>query len=128
MQNEKTTLKTILIIEDEKPTRRILKDKLKSKKFNILEAQNGEEGLRISLEKHPDLILLDIVMPIMDGMTMLRRLRKDKWGKKAQVILLTNLSDTEKIKDSTQQNVSDYLIKTNWKINDLIKKIKSKLN
>ena len=128
MQNEKTTLKTILIIEDEKPTRRILKDKLKSKKFNILEAQNGEEGLRISLEKHPDLILLDIVMPIMDGMTMLRRLRKDKWGKKAQVILLTNLSDTGKIKDSTQQNVSDYLIKTNWKINDLIKKIKSKLN
>lgn len=128
MQNEKTTLKTILIIEDEKPTRRILKDKLKSKKFNILEAQNGEEGLRISLEKHPDLILLDIVMPIMDGMTMLRRLRKDRWGEKAQVILLTNLSDTEKIKDSTQQNVSDYLIKTNWKINDLIKKIKSKLN
>ena len=128
MQNKNSAQKNILIIEDEKPTRRILKDKLKSNKFNILEAENGEEGLEISLKEHPDLILLDIVMPIMDGMTMLRELRKDKWGKKAQIILLTNLADAEKMEESSQQNVSDYLIKTNWKINDLIKKIKSKLN
>ena len=122
-----TKQKNILLVEDEKSLREILKKKLESNMFNILEAKNGEEGLRKSLEEHPDLILLDIVMPIMDGITMLKKLRKDKWGKDALVILLTNLASAEKKEESIEQNVSDYLIKSDWKIDDLIEKIKNKL-
>ena len=124
---EKETKKTILIVEDEKPTIKILKDKLQANEFNVLVARNGEEGLRMSIKEHPDLILLDIVMPVMDGITMLKRLRKDKWGETAKIILLTNLNSTEKIEESIEQNVHDYLIKTNWEIAELIKKIKTKL-
>ena len=127
MQEKETNKKTILIVEDEKPTMKILKDKLQANEFNVLVARNGEEGLRMSIKEHPDLILLDIVMPVMDGITMLKRLRKDKWGETAKIILLTNLNSTEKIEESIEQNVHDYLIKTNWEIAELIKKIKTKL-
>ena len=119
--------KTILIIEDEKTLRSILKTKLENNNFNVIEARNGKEGLETSLKKHPDLILLDIIMPIMNGMTMLKKLRKEGWGKDAQVMLLTNLDDTEKITESNKQNGYDYLLKTDWSIDDLINKIKNKL-
>ena len=107
-------------------TKRWFKDQ-NGEEFNILEARDGKEGLRISLKEQPDLILLDIVMPIMDGMTMLRKLRKDKWGETAQIILLTNLTSVERKAETIEQNVSDYLIKSDWKIDNLIEIIKSKL-
>ena len=124
---EKLNKKNILIVEDEIILRRILKNKFESEGFNIIQAENGKEGLRVSLNKHPDLILLDIVMPVMDGMTMLKKLREDEWGRDAKVLLLTNLDDTETVKKSTKVNVNDYLVKTSWKIDDLIKKVKEKL-
>ena len=127
MQEKRINKKTILIVEDENPIIKILKDELQANKFNVLMAKNGKEGLRISIKEHPDLILLDIVMPIMDGITMLKRLRKDKWGETVKIILLTNLNSAEKIEESIEQNVHDYLIKTNWEIGELIKKIKTKL-
>ena len=127
MEKEKLIQKNILLVEDEKILRKALKDKLQANKFNVVEAENGKVGLAMSLKEHPDLILLDIIMPVMDGITMLKELRKDKWGKNAKVILLTNLTSAEKKAESIEQNVTDYLIKSNWTINDLIKKIKEKL-
>ena len=70
--------KTILIIEDEKTLREPLKEELQENGFKVLEAENGESGLKSALEHHPDLILLDTVMPIMDGITMLKELKKEK--------------------------------------------------
>jgi len=122
--NTSLNKKTILIVEDEKALRGILKTKFESNSFNVIEAENGREGLSVSLKKHPDLILLDIVMPIMDGMTMLKKLREDKWGKDAQVVLLTNLDDSEKITEAIKQNTYDYLLKTDWKLEDIISRIK----
>lgn len=71
---------TILIVEDDVPELNALRDKFTHEGFSILEAKNGEEGLATALREHPDLILLDIIMPVMDGMTMLVNLRKDPWG------------------------------------------------
>ena len=85
--------KKILIVEDERPILEPLVDKFTREGFEISVAHDGEEGLKSALEKHPDLIILDIVMPKMDGMTMLKKLREDDtWGRHARVILLTNLS------------------------------------
>jgi len=119
--------KTILIIEDERSLREALRDKLTREGFSTLEAKNGEEGLDVALREHPELILLDIVMPVMDGMTMLKKLREDAWGKNVKIIILTNLSDIEKIADSVKNEVYDYLVKTDWKLEDVVTKIRERL-
>ena len=119
--------KKILIIEDERSLREALRDKLTREGFSTLEAKNGEEGLDVALREHPELILLDIVMPVMDGMTMLKKLREDAWGKNVKIIILTNLSDIEKIADSVKNEVYDYLVKTDWKLEDVVTKVRERL-
>jgi len=106
----------------------VLVEKLEGKGFTVIKASNGKEGLESALSNHPDLILLDIVMPVMDGMTMLEKLRLDNWGKRAKVILLTNLSDPSKVTKSREQGVHDYMIKSDWKLDDIVKKINEELS
>lgn len=104
-----------------------LVDKFTRSNFNVITAENGQIGLESALKNKPDLILLDIIMPTMDGITMLYELRKDHWGKKVKVILLTNLSDPGKITKTLIQNVSGYLVKSDWKIEDIVKKVRREL-
>lgn len=126
--------KKILVIEeveDEKSLRDVLHDKFKLEGFNVLEAKDGEEGLAIALREHPDIILLDIVMPKMDGLTMMKKLREaNEWGKNVPIILLTNLgADDEKIMKSITDNTpAFYLVKANYTIEDLVEKIKERLS
>jgi len=117
----------ILVIEDEKALSDMLGKKLITSGFDVELAENGAEGLEKALELHPDLILLDIVMPVMDGLTMLAKLRADTWGKAVPVIILTNLSDTDKIRDATEGGVSEYLIKSNYSLSDLVSMVNKKL-
>lgn len=118
---------TILIVEDEAPLRRAIKIKLGQSNFNVLEAKNGKEGLETALAEHPDLILLDIVMPVMDGLHMLKELRRDAWGKDVEVIFLTNLGDNENLDEAVEGSATAYLIKTDWKLEDVVGKIKQHL-
>ena len=120
-------MNTILIIEDEKLLADALKRKLERSGFSVFIAIDGAEGLEFALDKHPDLILLDIVMPIMDGITVLDRIREDEWGAKVPVLILSNLSDAESIKESKASGINDYLIKTDWKISDVVKRVKETL-
>lgn len=120
-------MKKILIVEDEPGLLNALVDKFTHEGFVVLSAKDGQEGLEVALPEHPDLILLDIIMPVMDGMTMLRDLRKDPWGKNVPVILLTNLSEAEKVAESLSQGVYYYLVKSDWKLEDIVKKVKEKL-
>jgi two-component system, OmpR family, alkaline phosphatase synthesis response regulator PhoP len=126
MENEKI-VRTILIVDDEIPLLRALVDKCSNERFNVLEGKDGQEGLESALENHPDLILLDIMMPRMDGLTMLEKLRLDNWGKDVPVILLTNLNDPDKVAEAVKYGVYDYLVKTNWKLEDVINKINEKI-
>ena len=119
--------KKILIIEDEISLLKVLSKKFEEEKFTILKARNGQEGLAMALREHPNLILLDIIMPKMDGMTMLNILRQDKWGKNVPVILLTNLSDAKKVETARSQGVYDYLVKSDWKLEDVICLAKKRL-
>jgi len=120
-------MKKILIIEDESSLRNALRDKLIAEVFLVFEATNGEAGMELALKEHPDLILLDIIMPKMDGFVMLERMRMDPWGKKANVIILTNLSGQEYVLKSFRDEVYDFFIKTDVKIETLVDKIKTKL-
>ena len=119
--------KSVLLVDEDDAFRMPLSDRLKKEKITVLEAQDGEEGLRVAIEKKPSLILLDISMPRMDGLTMLKKLREDEWGASAQVVLLTNLSDNARIAASLEKNVFDYFVKTDWTIDELAKKVKEKL-
>jgi len=120
------TQKTILVIEDEKSLRGAMVDILHLKEFSSLEARNGREGVELALLNHPDLILLDVIMPEMDGMTALGKIREDEWGKKVPVIILTNSSAARE--HLTDDAVTQYLIKSDWKLHDVVKKIEEILN
>ena len=117
----------ILIVEDEPAMLDVLAAKLAQAGLTVLTAVNGQNGLDMALAQHPDLILLDIIMPVMDGMTMLRELRKDPWGKSVRVMLLTNLSEAGRADESFEQEVYDYLVKSDWKLEDIVNKVKGKL-
>lgn len=120
--------KKVLIVEDEAPLRNAVSDILTFEGFTVFQAKNGQEGLDIALREHPDLTLLDLMMPIMDGLTMLEKLRQDQaWGAQAAVILLTNINDPEKVAQATEAGSYDFLVKSDWNIEDVVRKIKGRL-
>lgn len=120
--------KTILIIEDELPMLKALADKFILEGFEILEAKDGAEGLEAAISKKPDLIILDIFMPVMDGKAMFEKLRQDAWGKTVPVIILTNLNPDDKTLDELMKNgPSYYFIKSKWKLEELVGKVKKEL-
>ena len=121
---------SILIVEDEVSMLNALRDKFTREDFAVFEAKNGERGLEIALREHPDLILLDIAMPVMDGMTMMKKLRQENdWGKKVPIILLTNLNEDDKINIRiTEDEPAYYLVKSDWKIDDVVKKVRERLS
>jgi DNA-binding response OmpR family regulator len=119
------TQTTILVVEDEQSLREAIVDILRLKNFVPLEAKNGKEGVAIALEKHPDLILLDLLMPVMGGMAALAEIRKDAWGAHVPVIILTNLSANSEqlVDDMVTHKPLHYLVKSDWKIHDVVDKI-----
>jgi DNA-binding response OmpR family regulator len=121
-------IKRVLIIEDESSLMKIMREKFSGQNFSCIEARNGEEGLKIALEQHPDLILLDIIMPKMDGIEVLTRLRNDEWGKNSKIIMLSNLSDSSRLEEAKKLGIIDYLVKTDWKIDTVLEKVLSTLS
>lgn len=113
----------IVIAEDEAPLLRGLKDRFIQEGFTVFPAENGADAVKLALENHPDMILLDIVMPVMDGMTALKKIREDAWGKTAKIIFLTNLGDSEKVSEAVAHGVYDFLIKVDWSLDDLVKRV-----
>lgn len=117
----------ILIVEDDIQLRNSLEDKLKFEGFLPITAKDGVEGLKVSIKEKPDLILLDVIMPKMDGLEMLHKLRKDPWGKTVAVILLSNDDDPDHIGETLKEDATDYLIKSDWSLEDIVTKIKDTL-
>lgn len=120
--------KTVLIVEDDVALRKVLIDKLTDEGFTVLEAQDGEVGLQQATEHHPALILLDIFMPRMDGITMLSKLRSsDAWGKNVSVIVLTNSTEAQTIATVSGFGATDFLIKSEWSLEALVARIRERI-
>ena len=115
----------IAVIEDEEVTSKSLVGELEDADFDVVKAFDGEAGLQLALEEKPDLILLDIVMPKMDGMTMMKQLRESgEFGRHVPIILLTNLNADDKIMGGVTQNEpSYYLVKSSYKVADVVAKV-----
>lgn len=118
---------SVLVVEDVSALRAALTRKLASAGFKALEAKDGEEGLEHALTHKPHLILLDILMPQMDGLTMLKHLRADQWGASVPVIMLTNLIDQHYIDEAEEHGVEAYLVKSDWKLEDIVVRVKEAL-
>ncbi|MEP7103574.1 MAG: response regulator [Candidatus Dojkabacteria bacterium] len=119
---------TILVVEDELAYQSLLQTELQKEGYKVLTAKNGKEGLDTAIEKEPDLILLDIRMPVMDGNAMLSELRKTDYGAKVKVIMLTNLEpDAPIIKKVIQDQPTYYMIKSVISLDELKVEIKKLL-
>lgn len=119
--------KKILIVDDEAVLLNLLSTKVGQAGFSVIEARDGDEGLQKALKEHPDLILLDIIMPKMDGVTVLKNLRQDPWGKGVPVIILSNLNTAESVEKSLANGAYDYLIKIDYTLDDLVNIVKKRL-
>lgn len=123
-------MKTILIIEDDTPLRLALENKFIREGFLVLTAQDGEEGLNQALQKTPDVIILDLIMPKLSGWEVLKALRNfSEWGKRVPVIILSNVNpnDDKQMANVTALEPSFFLEKATWKIEDIIQKVKDRL-
>ena len=106
------TKKTILLIEDDQRLSGLLERVLVRYGYKVLKSDQGKKGLSMAFTSHPDLILLDIMLPDTEGMSLLHSLRTDAWGKNVPVILLTNLSSNENVMQGlVSDNPSYYFVK-----------------
>lgn len=119
--------KTILIIEDDKFLRELIARKLKEENFKVLEAVDGEEGLKKIKEENPDLLLLDLILPGIDGFGVLMKMREESILTSIPVIILSNLGQREEVEKGLSLGASDYLIKAHFTPAEIIEKIKNAL-
>lgn len=103
--------KTILVVDDEKDLLDLIEYNLKKEGFNVLKAENGEEGIKIAKEHKPDLVLMDIMMPKMDGMEAVEKMRGDDDLKSIPIIFLTARSDEKTEVEGLNKGGDDYITK-----------------
>ncbi len=112
----------ILVIDDEPNIVQTLQDRLEMNDYEVVTAGNGKEGLKKALQEKPDVILLDVIMPIMDGHEMLELLRKQADGNYSSVIMLTARSQTQDIARANACGIDDYIVKP-FDLSELLEKI-----
>ena len=117
--------KKILVVDDTKSYLFVLSETLRSAGFIVNTAGNGEEGLEAIKNNRPDLVLLDITMPVMDGIAMSKKLKE--MDSKIPIIFLTNMSDIKHISEAMETSV-DYIVKADVSADDVVVKVKDKLN
>jgi len=120
-------MKKILFVEDEMALQKTFKDILSEEGYEMLSAFDGEIGLRLSKEKKPDLILLDLILPKIDGFEFLEKLKADPETKDIPVIILTNLERTEDIERALELGATTYLVKANYTLKEVVEKVKKAL-
>jgi DNA-binding response OmpR family regulator len=116
-------IKKILIVEDEKAISKILAQKLGNQGFEIKTAYNGEEALEILDKEEFDLILLDLIMPRLDGISALKKMKEK--GIKSRIIVVSNLGQKEDIEQVKKLGVTDYFVKAEITLAEIADKIKS---
>ena len=118
---------TILIVEDQDALQDILSTKFLEEGFRVVSARDGEEALTKALEYRPDVIILDLLMPKIDGRKVLQKLRTDSWGKLVPVIVYTNVSETEGVDEVYRGGSYDYMVKANHSLADVVARVRERL-
>lgn len=124
-------MKKILIIDDDKIFLKIFRDtlgKIHGEDYEIASAENGEEGLVKTDEVRPDLIVLDIKMPKMDGIEFLKKLKEKNFDPQIPVLISSNFSDVEKVSEGLELGVKGYVVKSDYSLDGIIKRIEDILD
>ncbi len=117
------TGRSILIVEDEPFLSDMYKAKLSSLGYKVSTAMNGQDALQQLHEKKPDLVLLDVIMPEMDGYTVLKKVRSDPSLRDLLIVMFSNLGQDEEITKGLQMGADDYLVKSNFTPSEVVKKL-----
>jgi len=118
----------ILLVEDDPFLLSMYNTKFEMENFEVVAAEDGEKGLKLALKESPDIILLDIMLPKLDGFEVLKALKADAKTKNIPVLLLTNLSQKEKVQEGLALGAKDYLIKAHFMPSEVVDKIKKIIN
>lgn len=116
--------KKILIIEDEPDIREAIAEALNDAGFTVFTAENGAIGVEKAFAEKPDVILLDIVMPVLDGHAALAKIRQDSWGQSVKVIMLTSMDDVRNVGGAHEHTITDYLVKPHSSLAEIVQKVK----
>lgn len=117
----------ILIVEDDKFLRELLTRKLTEAGYNVIEALDGEEGIKKIKEERPDLVLLDLILPGIDGFAVLTQMKEDPVLSSIPVIILSNLGQKQEIERGLKLGAVDYLIKAHFTPIEIVEKVKNVL-
>jgi len=117
----------VLLVEDDSFLANIYKTKFEMEGFGVFIADNGEAAVDEAKKKIPNIILLDILLPKMDGFMVLEALKKDNTTKNIPVILLTNLGQKDDVEKGLQMGAVDYLIKAHFKPSEVVEKVRKVL-
>lgn len=120
-------MRKILIVEDDKFLRELISRKLVREQYEVVDAIDGESCLKIIKEEKPDLVLLDLILPGIDGFGVLTKLKDDPLTASVPVIILSNLGQREDIERGLKLGAADYLVKAHFTPNEIIEKIKQAL-
>jgi DNA-binding response OmpR family regulator len=118
----------ILFIEDDPLINKIYSTRLKADGHEVFTAENGEEGLKIAMDNNPEIVILDVMMPRVDGFEVLEKLRADERFKLKPIIMYSNLNNEEEIKRAKQMGVTEFVIKANLSPTQMVEKIKQYIN
>lgn len=118
-------MKKVLIVEDDKFLRELLARKLREAEYEVLEAIDGEEGFKTIKEKKPDLVLLDLILPEIDGFEVLERKKRDPEIEKIPVIILSNLGQREDIERGLKLGATDYIVKAHSTPAEIVEKVRT---
>jgi DNA-binding response OmpR family regulator len=114
----------VLLVEDDKMLADMYVTKFSKEGMEILKADDGAKGLEMAKKEKPDLILLDIIMPKLDGFAVLKELKKDPGMSDTHILLLTNLGQSEDVEKGKQLGADDYFIKANHTPAEIVTKVK----
>jgi DNA-binding response OmpR family regulator len=117
----------LLVIEDDVDLAVALKDSLSERGFNVTAVNTGEEGVQLIKSESFDIVLLDWLLPGMSGLEVLKEVDEVRQAKRLPVIILSNVDNPDDIKAAREYEIAEYLVKTDWRLDDVVQKIKGAL-
>ncbi|MDD4625008.1 MAG: response regulator [Candidatus Paceibacterota bacterium] len=117
-------MKKILFIEDEEALQKTLSEVLTQEDFKVISSLDGETGLELAKKEKPDLVLLDLILPKMNGFDVLASLKSCEETKEIPVVVMTNLENLENVERAIEAGATTYLCKAQYSLTEILEKIK----
>ncbi len=111
--------KKVLVVDDEKSFRFLISKTLEKAGYEVILAENGMEAVEKAFQLHPDAILMDLYMPVKDGVSAIREIRQDAWGKDAKIAVLSNIDYPETVKEMRNMKIDNYVVKSSQSLQDI---------